>query len=470
MRNVSIIKDNINIRVSNNTAFVQNVNLLGGNSDPLAVPPHILYQWDLSTETYFGSVSATILISTTANPTPVLYTVPVNGYNIQAVAFALNSLNFGIFQVDGNFIYVSNDFYIYGALTVLSTAFVSTWDTNNTSGSSSASNQVKLPLYNGGTYNFTVYWGDGTQDIITSWNQAETLHTYASAGTYTIGIIGTITEWSFINSIIDDCQKILSISSWGSLQFGTIDNGSFSNCLDLDLSNVTDVPDLSSTITLDNAFSFCSNLTTINNSNSWDCTNVNNFVAMFSGCSNFDSDISNWNMANATNINTMFSLATNFNQPIGSWDVSSVTNMSNLFSNCVQFNKPLNSWNVSLVTDMNSMFSGATNFNQPLNSWNVSSAIIMDSMFNVAFAFNQNIGSWDISNVTNLSNFMFGKTFNDFSTTNLNAIYNGWSLLSVQPNLPNVNFGTIKYTAGGQAGKNILTGAPNNWVIIDGGI
>jgi hypothetical protein len=94
----------------------------------------------------------------------------------------------------------------------------------------------------------------------------------------------------------------------------------------------------------------------------------------------------------------------------------------------------------------------------------------MDSMFVDAFAFNQDIGSWDISNVNNLSNFMFGKTFNDFSTTNLNSIYNGWSLLSVQPNLSNVNFGTIKYTAGGQAGKNILTGAPQNWIIIDGGI
>jgi len=470
MSDVRSIKDTINVRVQNNTAFVQSVNLLGGTSDPLGVPPHLLYQWDLSTETYFGSVSATIVISSTANPTPVIYTVPVDGYNIEAVVFALNSLNLGAFQVSGNIIYVSNDFYIYGALTILSTAFVSTWNTNNTSGSSSASNQVKLPLYNGGTYNFTVDWGDGTQNTITSWNQAETLHTYASIGTYTIGIVGTISEWSFFNSVVDDSQKILSISSWGSLQFGTLDNGSFSNCINLDLSSVTDVPDLSSTITLDNAFSFCTNLTTINNSNSWDTSNISNFIAMFGFSVNFDSNISNWDMANATDINTMFSGCTTFNQPIGSWNVSSVTNISALFTNCTQFNQPLNSWDVSSVTDMNSMFAYANNFNQPLNSWNVSSVIIMDSMFVDAFAFNQDIGSWDISNVNNLSNFMFGKTFNDFSTTNLNSIYNGWSLLSVQPNLSNVNFGTIKYTAGGQAGKNILTGAPQNWIIIDGGI
>jgi hypothetical protein len=93
----------------------------------------------------------------------------------------------------------------------------------------------------------------------------------------------------------------------------------------------------------------------------------------------------------------------------------------------------------------------------------------MQNMFTSAFAFNQNIGSWNISNVTNFTNFMQGKTFTDYSTTNLDAIYNGWSLLSVQPNLT-IDFGTIKYTLAGQAGTNILTGAPNNWVITDGGI
>ena len=64
---------------------------------------------------------------------------------------------------------------------------------------------------------------------------------------------------------------------------------------------------------------------------------------------------------------------------------------------------------------------------------------------------------------------MLGKSFTNYSSTNLDAIYNGWSLLAVQPNL-NINFDTIKYTLAGQAGKNILEGAPNNWNITDGGI
>jgi hypothetical protein len=84
--------------------------------------------------------------------------------------------------------------------------------------------------------------------------------------------------------------------------------------------------------------------------------------------------------------------------------------------------------------------------------------------------FNQNIGSWNVSNVANFDSFMASKTSTDYSSTNLDAIYNGWSqLTTLQPNLT-ITFNTIKYTSAGQAGKDILTGAPNNWVITDGGI
>ena len=449
MSDVREIKDTINVRVTNNTAFIQNVNLLGGTSDPLGVPSNLLYQWDLSTETYFGSVTAEIIISTTSNPTPVTYTVQVNGYNIQAVAFALNSLNLGLFQVSGNIIYVSNDFYIYGALTVNSTAFISTWDTSITNGSSSASNQIQLPLYNLGDYNFTVDWGDGTQDTITSWNQPETLHTYSVAGVYTISMVGLISEWSFYEStngygIVDD-KKITSILNWGSLQFGVFVSGSFTECSNLDLSNVIDVPNLSNTLTFDNCFSFCASLTLINRSNEWDTSNINFLIATFSNSPNFNSNLANWNLINCIDANTMFSGATSFNQNIGAWNVSNVNNM-------------------------NSMFFGATSFNQNIGGWNVGNVNSMVLMFSGATSFNQNIGGWNISNVGNFTGFMQGNSSANYSTANLDAIYNNWSTLTVQPNLTNVNFGTIKYTIAGQLGKDILDFAPNNWQIFDGGI
>jgi hypothetical protein len=64
---------------------------------------------------------------------------------------------------------------------------------------------------------------------------------------------------------------------------------------------------------------------------------------------------------------------------------------------------------------------------------------------------------------------MLEKTAANYSSANLDAIYNGWSLLTLSPNEV-ITFGTVKYTAAGVAGRAILTGAPNNWTITDGGI
>lgn len=144
------------------------------------------------------------------------------------------------------------------------------------------------------------------------------------------------------------------------------------------------------------------------------------------------------------------------------------TALNNMFQNTFNFNGPLNGWNVSGVQNFQQMFLSASIFNQPLNNWVVSSATNMNGMFGNAPAFDQNIGGWNISNVTNISDFMTGKTPSTFSTTNLNAIYNGWSLLTVQPNLT-IDFGTANYTAAGATGRNTLDNAPSNWTIIDGG-
>ena len=120
------MESSINIGVKNNTSLPQNVNLLGGTSDPLAIPPSLLYQWDLSNETFAGTLTAKIIVSNTSNPTPVTYTVQVTQLNVSGVAYALNTLNLGVFQVSGNIIYVSNDFYIYGALSVSGVSILGT--------------------------------------------------------------------------------------------------------------------------------------------------------------------------------------------------------------------------------------------------------------------------------------------------------------------------------------------------------
>jgi len=141
--------------------------------------------------------------------------------------------------------------------------------------------------------------------------------------------------------------------------------------------------------------------------------------------------------------------------------------MSSMFRNCFNFNQPLN-FNTSAVTNMTQVFDQAIVFNQDLSSWDTSLVTNMFAMFNSAAAFNQNIGMWNVANVAQFLVFMSTKTPATFSAANLDAIYNGWSTQSLQPNM-NISFGTAKYSAAGVAGRNYLTGT-KLWTITDGGL
>jgi hypothetical protein len=138
-----------------------------------------------------------------------------------------------------------------------------------------------------------------------------------------------------------------------------------------------------------------------------------------------------------------------------------------MFSDCSVFDSAL-TFNTGLVTNMQYMFRNCTNFDQPLN-FNTSAVNLMNGMFQGATAFDQNIGAWNITSVTNFSNFMLGKTPATWSQTNFDNLLCGWSPQTVNPNLI-INFGTANFTnATGLACKNVLTGAPNNWIVNSGG-
>jgi hypothetical protein len=308
------------------------------------------------------------------------------------------------------------------------TDFVSTWKTDNTSTGSSANNQVRLPLMSTGTYNMTVYWGDGNSDIITVWNQAETTHTYSSIGTYAIRISGTFQGLDFAplgSSTSTDRLKILSVSRWGVFRpiNPSTGGGVFRNCANLSLTSVADVLNFSLATSATGMFGGCNSITTINLANLWDVSTITNISSMF--------------FMSANN--------TNFVQDVTPWDVSNVANFSSMFQNC-------------------------TAFNQNIGVWDVGSGSSFVSMLRSCTAFNQNIGSWNVSNASSFSNFMTGKTNADFSASNLDAIYNGWSLLTFVNSGLTLGFGTIKYTVASSAGRAILTSAPNNFTIVDGGI
>jgi surface protein len=215
-------------------------------------------------------------------------------------------------------------------------------------------------------------------------------------------------------------------------------------------------------------FMFAQNIVFDQDLSSWDVSGVIDMSHMFLFATNFNQNLNLWDVSNVVNMEALFWFAYAFNGDVTTWNTSNVTTMKNMFATCSLFNQNISSWNVSGVTTMEGMFVGTTSFNQPIGSWDVSNVISMKNMFGPG-AFNQNIGSWNVSNVSNFIGFMNGKSFTDFSTTNLDAIYNGWSSLPSLQSGININFGTIKYTAGGSAGKSILSGT-YLWTITDGGI
>lgn len=224
----------------------------------------------------------------------------------------------------------------------------------------------------------------------------------------------------------------------------------------------------------------------------WDTQNVTNMSAVFyrdtAGINDFNQDLGNWIVVKVTTFNLMFGnvggSGSVFNNggsaSIGNWVLNTTTavSMSGMFNGARSFNQAIN-WNTIKVTDMSGTFQNAIIFNNGLASLVVgvmsldtSSVLNMSAMFNGATAFNQNIGGWNISLVTNFTLFMASKLSTTYSTSNLDSIYSsttGWASRPVKPNIV-ITFGTAKYTAAGSAGKAILTGAPNNWVITDGGI
>jgi len=355
--------------------------------------------------------------------------------------------------------------------------FISTWDTTQ---AGSASDTIVLPMTAGNT----VHWGDGSSDTTNT-------HTYASSGTYTVTISGTINTFRFANA--GDKKKITDISNWGGFDIDA--KFMFWGCSNLDIT-ATDYPIISTT-DISRLFLDCVSLTTPDFS-SWDVSSVTNMNSMFRNATSFNQDIGSWDVSSVTDMSFMFFDATSFNQNIGSWDVSSVNYMNSMFTHAFSFNQNISSWDVSNVTNMNSMFNGATSFNQPigiwdvsnvanfsslfygasafdhplnawdtssafsmlrtfrdttynhpLDNWNTSGVTRMDLMFGNADDFDQDISSWDINQVNNFGGFMQSAT--GLSTANYDALLIAWDAQGAMSYSGTVNFGGSQYTSGGAA-------------------
>lgn len=320
------------------------------------------------------------------------------------------------------------------------------FDVKTDNSGDSSSTQFALPLVNGGAYNMTVFWGDGTSSAITAWDSPEVTHTYSIAGTYEIKIKGHCSGWSFDAAAVDDAPKVLDLKHWGDLDMGDWE-GAWEGCVNLVVS-ATDIPDLSHMTSMGSMFFGCTSLTTIPNSAFWDTSTI-------------------------TMLRHLFSQATNANIDVSGWDVSNVTNMFRVFRQCA-FNGDLSLWDVRKVTSLGGMFSGNTAFNQDLSSWQTDALTSMEQTFFNCPTFKKadKLANWNMTKVTSLSACFSSVDLNDPNSTanqnNYNAVLIGWAAQNVLTGVPFGAGAATKYTiATAGAARTTLLG--KGWTISDGG-
>ena len=251
----------------------------------------------------------------------------------------------------------------------------------------------------------------------------------------TISIDGTIQGWQF--NAPGDYLKLNNINRWGALDIHN--TAMFSGCSNMTCT-ATDAPVVTTT----------------------------NLYRMFRDCTNFNGAIGNWDVSNVLSAGSVFFECSSFNQPLNDWDVSSITFMNAIFYNASSFNQHLNSWDTSKVQFMHYAFHGCVQFNGDIYSWDLTDALNMSYMLYNCDSFDQSLAAWNIENATNLTKLMQNAT--GLSTSNYNLTLVSWAHQNVNSGLA-VDFGGSQYSAGGAAAasRNILTSAPNNWTISDGG-
>ena len=285
--------------------------------------------------------------------------------------------------------------------------------------------EIQFPGGSGSECDYTINWGDDSEQTHYTDCAKIRKHTYNDAGEYIISVSGTIDKWSCLtdpvgegvsvcgcdyNPLIGKCNNnvyLTSVLSFGPVSLG---NGAFAKADKLKVINQTDIPDsthMNMVSMFQKAYNFNQPI------NHWDTSNVNNMSSMFNEAKAFNQSIVDWDTSNVESMTGMFDSAFRFNQPLNNWDTSKVKDMSIMFYDAESFNQSLNSWNTSTVTTMMAMFNGAKSFDQPLDNWDTSNVENMSFLFYEAKSFNQPINNWNTSNVEFMS-YMFydAKSFN----------------------------------------------------------
>lgn len=216
-----------------------------------------------------------------------------------------------------------------------------------------------IPCQNVGTFNAVVDWGDGSTSTITTFDDLDLAHTYATAGSYKIRISGTFPNIYFNNS--GDKLKVQSVESLGTVGWSVLD-GAFRGCSNM-TSFISGVADTSSVTTLASMLRDCTSLTSVNVStlSTPSVTALNN---TFRGCTSLTSlDVSNFNTSNVTIMSNMLNGSSALTDVIGveDFDIEGLDSISRLTNFALGVTLPTARYDALLINwDAQNPFDGIT--------------------------------------------------------------------------------------------------------------
>ena len=239
--------------------------------------------------------------------------------------------------------------------------FITKWKTTTDNES------IKLPLMSDGEYDFTVNYGDGSEYQITTYDDTNATHTYATAGTYTVTIKGKMTDFAF-GDVPESKDKIVELVQWGNTQLVDID---FEECTNL--AGSIPVPVKGTLVQLNsvaNLFRGCTSLTgEIPENLFYNAPNLQYLSSVFKGCTGLIGTIPETlfvDLDEANEISGAFSGCTGLTGEIPANLFANNTELEYLrsvFSGCTGLTGeiPRNLFaNNTDVIDMGNMFSGCT--------------------------------------------------------------------------------------------------------------
>lgn len=186
-----------------------------------------------------------------------------------------------------------------------------------------------IPTASGSQYDMTVDWGDGTNSHITSWDSPEITHTYASAGQYSVLMIGSAESLAFGELDAGVKQKITRVDNFGDLGQSTLEEA-LTDCTNLQY--FYQGSGFESGIETIDMFKGCSSMT--------ECVissiKTNNADSMFYGCSSLpDLDVSGLDVSSCVTMLYMFRSCSSLTQlDLSTFDTSLVQSLSGMFRDC----------------------------------------------------------------------------------------------------------------------------------------